>query len=137
MEGIAASSWAEESLNPFETLNSLDDPSVSVDKEQRPLFLAIKEVNEEIIPAQLDSPARGSSPSYVDMTRKKPLESSGSSKDETFERPSKKVGRKSLKEAREEEAERQKIEGSETTLKMSIGRNTRAMPPKGGLSTSI
>ena len=42
------------------------------------------------------------------MTRKKSLEISGSSEDETFERPSKRVRRKSHREAREEEAERQK-----------------------------
>ena len=71
------------------------------------------------------------------MIRKKPPDSSISSDHETFERPSKNAGRKSLKEAREEEAEMQKMHGSQTTLEMSIGRNTRARPPKGGLSTSI
>ena len=71
------------------------------------------------------------------MTRKKPSESLNSSEDETFERPSKKAGRKSLKEAREEEVERQKMQGIQATLEMSIGWNTRARPPKGGLSTSI
>ena len=71
------------------------------------------------------------------MTRKKTLKSFDSSEDNTFERPSKKAGRKSLKEAREEEEERQKMQGSQTTLEMSIGGNTKAMPPKGGLSTSI
>ena len=62
------------------------------------------------------------------MTRKKPPKKYGSSKDETFERPSKRIGRKSNKETREEEVERQKIQGSE----MSIGRNARTRPPKGG-----
>ena len=71
------------------------------------------------------------------MIRKKPPELFGSSEDETFERPSKKAGRKSLKEAREEETERQKMQGIQTTLEMSIRQKTRARPRKGGLSTSI
>ena len=85
----------------------------------------------------MGSPARGSSPPYVDMIRKKPPELSGSSEDKTFKRPSKKAGRKSLREAREEEAHRQKMQGIQTTLEMSIGQNTRARPPKGVISTSI
>jgi hypothetical protein len=66
------------------------------------------------------------------MTRKKTPEISGSSEDETTERPLKRVGRKSHREAREEEAERQKMQGSQATIEMSIGRNTRTRPPKGG-----
>ena len=73
-----------------------------------------------------------SSPSYEEMIKKKPLETSGSSEEESFERPSKRAGRKSHKEAREEEAERQKMQGSQSTIEMSIGRNTRTRPPKGG-----
>jgi hypothetical protein len=73
-----------------------------------------------------------SSPSYAEMIKKKPLETSGSSEEESFERPSKRAGRKSHKEAREEEAERQKMQGSQSTIEMSIGRNTRTRPPKGG-----
>ena len=58
------------------------------------------------------------------MTRKKPPESFDSSEDEKFERPSKKAGMKSLREEKEEEAEMQKMHGSQTTLEMSIGCNT-------------
>ena len=57
-----------------------------------------------------------SSLSYVEVVRKKPSESSGSSEDESFERPSKKAGRKYHREAREEEVERKKMQGSQTTL---------------------
>jgi len=73
-----------------------------------------------------------SSPSYAEMIKKKPMETSGSSEEETFERPSQRVGRKSHKESREEEAERKKTQGSQSTIEMSIGRNTRTRPPKGG-----
>jgi hypothetical protein len=60
------------------------------------------------------------------------VDSSGSSKDEAFERPSKRAVRKSRKELREEEAERLKVQGSQPTIEMSIGRNTRSRPTKGG-----
>ena len=49
------------------------------------------------------------SPSYADITRKKQVESSGSSEDDSIEQLSKKAGRKSRKETREEEAERLKM----------------------------
>ena len=138
MEGIAASSRVEVSSNPFEILNTLEDPFVPVnDRDQQPLSIVIEETKAGIILAHLGSPARVSSPFYTNMMKKKPLESFGSSEDETFKRPSKKAGRKSLREAREEEAKRRKMQGSQTTLEMSIGRNTRARPPKGGLSNSI
>ena len=71
------------------------------------------------------------------LTKKKPPESSNSSEDETFERPSKKVGRKSLTEAREEEAEKQKMQGSQATIEMSISRNTRARPSEGDPPPSV
>jgi hypothetical protein len=89
-----------------------------------------KEGGEPIqIEANQGSP---SNPSYAEIARKKPVESSGSSEDETYERPSKKAGRKSRKEKREEEAERLKTQGSQSTIEMSIGRNTRPRPSKGG-----
>ena len=62
---------------------------------------------------------------------------SESLEDETFEIPLKKAGRKSLKEAREEEVKRKEMQGIQSNLEMSIGQNTRARTPKGGLSTSI
>jgi len=89
-----------------------------------------KEGGEAIqIEANQGSP---SNPSYAEIARKKPVESSGSLEDETYERPSKKARRKSRKEKREEEAERLKTQGSQSTIEMSIGRNTRPRPSKGG-----
>jgi hypothetical protein len=85
--------------------------------------------NENQSAANQGSP---SNPSYAEMARKKPVESSDTSEDESFERPTKKPGRKSRKEKREEEAEKYKTQGSQPTLEMSIGRNSRARPPKGG-----
>jgi hypothetical protein len=79
-----------------------------------------------------DNQGNPPNPSYAEIAKKNPEESSGSSEDETFERPSKKAGRKSRKEKREEEAERFKIQGSQSTIEMSIGRNTRPRPSKGG-----
>jgi hypothetical protein len=67
------------------------------------------------------------------MTKKKPPENSRSSKEETFERPMKRAGRKSHKEAKGEEVKRQKMQGSQPTIEMSIGKNSRTKPPKGGL----
>jgi hypothetical protein len=72
------------------------------------------------------------SPSYVDIARKKVIDPSSSSEDEILERPAKRAGRKSRKEAREEEAERQKTQGSQPTIEMSIGKNTRIRSLKGG-----
>lgn len=107
------------------------------DTEQQANPSLIKEGNEGASTTQNDFPGRGSLPSsYVDMIINKPLELTGSLEEDTFERPSKRAGRKSLKEAREEEAERQKMQGSQSTLEMSISRNTRAWPPKRGLSST-
>ena len=75
-------------------------------------------------------------PSYAEITRPKQPESAGSSEDETLERPTKRAGRKSRKELREEEAERLKVQGNQSTIEMSIGKNTRSRPPKGGPSPS-
>lgn len=84
-------------------------------------------------------PTQGSpsNPSYADVTRKNSKESSGSSEDETFERPSKRAGRKSHKELREEEVERLKVQGSQATIEMTMGRNTRPRPSKGGHTPSL
>ena len=50
-----------------------------------------------------------SSPSYVEVIMKKPLDSPGSSNHDSIEKLSKNAGRKSRKEAREEEDERLKM----------------------------
>jgi carbamate kinase len=76
---------------------------------------------------QSDSPIRiFSSPSYIEIIKKKPLENFGSSEDESFERPTKRAGRKYHKE----EAERQKMKASQSTIEMSIGINNRTSPPR-------
>jgi len=58
---------------------------------------------------------------------------SDSSEEDIYERPTKKAGRKTHKAAREEEAECLKMEGSESTIEMTIGRNTRGRSIKGGI----
>ena len=64
------------------------------------------------------------------------MDDSGSSEEESLERSSKK-GHKSLKKVREEEAERLKIQGIQTTIEMSIAKNTRDRPSKGGPPPSV
>ena len=59
------------------------------------------------------------------------MDNSGSSDEDSIERSSKK-GRKSLKKVREEEAERLKMQVIQAIIEMSIARNTRARPLKGG-----
>ena len=60
----------------------------------------------------------------------------GSSNEESLKRSSKK-GHKSLKKVREEEAKQLKMQGSQATIEMSIARNTRARPSKGGPLPSV
>jgi len=116
----------ESTLNPFEPLNFQEEPpAIAHDLEQHASPPALEENNTGSLPTQPENQVEGSSSSsYADMIRNKPPEMSGSSEYDTFERPSKKSRRKSLKEAREEEAKRHKIQGSKPTLEMSIGRNT-------------
>ena len=77
-----------------------------------------------------------SPPSYADIARKKLAESSASSDENSIEQLSKKGGRKSTKELQEEEAERLKTQGSQSTIEMSYGRNKRTRPPKGAVTPS-
>ena len=77
-----------------------------------------------------------SPPSYVDIARKKLAESSDSSDENSIEKLTKKRGRKSKKELWEEEAERLKTQGSQSTIEMSYGRNKRTRPPKGAVTPS-
>ena len=81
--------------NPFESLREVEEVVEPVIKEielHPPPPAAEKEFPEA---THLISPAGIlSSPSYAKVAKKKPLESSGSLKDESFERPSKKDGRK-------------------------------------------
>ena len=76
------------------------------------------------------------SPSYAKITKKKPLDSSRSSSENSIQKLSKKIGSKSQKEAREEGAERLKMQGSQSTIEMSYGRSKRTRPLKGAISPS-
>ena len=115
-------------LEGFEVENEV---SVAMD-QVGPDFLSPKGVGE-VFPA----PVRpSSSPSYVEIARKKPIESSGSSDEESIDQFSKKSGRKSKKEIREEEAEMLKTQGSQSTIEMSYGQNKRTRPPKGVITPS-
>ena len=84
------------------------------------------------------SPNRAKTPpSYAKITKKKLTDSSGSSDDDSIEQLSKKGGRKSRKEAREEEADKQKMQGSQSTIEMSFGRGKRTRPSKGVITPSL
>ena len=78
------------------------------------------------------SPNRAnSSPSYAKIAKKMLADSSGSSYEDSFEQISNKAGRKSRKEAREEEDDRLKMQGSQSTIEMSFDRSKRTQPHKG------
>ena len=89
-------------------------------------------------PLQEDhSPIREkTSPSYADITKKKLDDNSCSSDDGSIKQLSKKVGRKSKKEARGDEAARLKMQGSQSTIEMSFGRSKRTRLPKGVINPS-
>ena len=77
-----------------------------------------------------------SPPSYADIACKKPTDSSGSSDEDSIDQLSKKAGRKSKKEIQEEEVERIKMQGSQSTIEMSYERNKQTRPPKGVITPS-
>ena len=77
-----------------------------------------------------------SSPSYADIAKKKKIDSSSSSGDDSIDKLSKKVGRKSIKEAREQEAKRLKMQGSLSTIEISYGKSKRKRPLKGVITPS-
>ena len=90
-----------------------------------------------ILQENLNSPANpSSSPSYAEILKKKMVNFSGSFDEDTFEQSSKKGGRKSRKEIREEEAECLKMQGSQATIEMSMGRGKRNRSQKGGSTPS-
>jgi len=66
------------------------------------------------------------------MTKRKPPELSISFEDVLFEKSSKKQGRKSNKEVREEEAEKQKMQGSQATIESSLIKGTRSRNNQAG-----
>ena len=72
----------------------------------------------------------------VEILKKKLVDSSSSSDEDSIEQSSKKAGRKSRKEIREEEAERLKMQGSQATIEMTLGRSKRNRPLKGGATPS-
>ena len=83
------------------------------------------------------APSGDCSPSsYANIACKKPADSFESSDENSIEQLSKKAGRKSKKEIQEEEAERLKKQGSQSTVEMSYGRNKRTRPPKGVITPS-
>jgi hypothetical protein len=124
----------EKDATPKELENTQNNPAGATQENQ--VQTEAPPLNKEGGAAIQVEASQGSppNPSYAEITRKKQVDSSGSSEDETFERPSKRAGRKSRKELREEEAERLKVQGSQSTIEMSIGRNTRSRPTKGGPS---
>ena len=92
---------------------------------------------DEFLHPNIPSPTGAkSSPSYADMAKKKKIDSSGSSSDDSIDKLSKNTGRKSKKEAREEEAERLKMQGIQSTIEMSYGRSKRTRPLKGATTPS-
>ena len=120
----------EESLKETEGAH-IDPPTAAQENEnQREVSPPSKEGE---VANQFEVP-HGSppNPTYAEVTKKKAVESSESSEEEIYERPSKRAGRKSRKEKREQEAERLKTQGSQSTIEMSIGRNSRSRPHKGG-----
>ena len=64
------------------------------------------------------------------------VDSFGSSGEDSFEQSSKKTGRKYRKEIREEEVEHLKMQGSQATIEMTLGRSKRNRPLKGGATPS-
>ena len=108
------------SSNPFVVLGSLEGQTQPLeDGEILPSEVLISKIEENIgniemasqspsVPIQKEihnSPSiPSSSPSYAEILKKKVVYLSGSSDEDTFEQSSKKTGRKSRKEIREEEA---------------------------------
>ena len=91
----------------------------------------------EFLHRNIPSPNEAKSyPSYAEITKKKPLESSGSFDEYSIEKLSKKIGSQSQKEAREEGAERLNMQGSQSTIEMSYGRSKRTRPIKGVITPS-
>ena len=90
-----------EDKNPFESLTPPSDPP-ETEHEDPPQPNNI----DSLDPGNTPNPnlSNISSPSYVDIIKhkKKKVENVGSLDDETLERPSKRVGRRSNKETREE-----------------------------------
>ena len=81
----------------------------------------------------------GANPSstYAEILKKNPIVSFGSSDDDSIEKISKKVGKKSWKEVREEEDERLKTQGGQSTIEMSLGSSKWTRPPKGVITHSF
>ena len=125
--------WTKVQENPFESLRVIEvntELAIEEIEHQPHSLIAKKEVVEAPHPRSLAGIF--CSPSYAKVERKKPLESLWSLEDESIERSFKKVGRKSYREAQEEEAERKKMQRIQATIKMTMGRNTRKIPPEGG-----
>jgi hypothetical protein len=132
-EGISAPSRPKASKNPFKILSNPSKNHEPMNEESEQQILPLVVEKDNVKESQSGSPlGNSSSPSYEELIKEKPMEIYGSSEEDSFERPSKREGMKSHKEAREEEAERKKMQGSQSAIEMSIRRNTRTSPPKGG-----
>ena len=122
----------EGEILPYEVLISKIEENIGnieIPASQSPGVPILQEIHK--------SPSRlSSSPSYIEILKKKVVDSSGSSNDDSFEHSSKKTGRKSRKEIREEEAERLKMQGSQATIEMTLGKSKRNRPLKGGATPS-
>ena len=77
-----------------------------------------------------------SPPPYTEITKNKSVDSSSSSDEDSIEQTSKK-GRKSRKDVREEEAKRLWMQGSQPSIKMSMGRSKRSRSQKGVTTPSL
>ena len=77
------------------------------------------------------------SPSYAEIIKKKLVDSSGSSSEDSIEQIAKKEGRKSRKEVREEEEERLKMQGNQSIIEMSLGRSKRTRHTKEVITPSL
>ena len=83
------------------------------------------------------SPNRAKTPPYAEITKKNSVDRSGSFDEDSFEQLSKKASGKSRKEAQEEEVNRLKMQGSQSSIEMSFGRSKRARPHKGVITPSL
>ena len=77
------------------------------------------------------------SPSYAAITKKKLVDSYGSSNEDCIEQLSKKAGRKSRKEAWQDAADRLKMRGNQSTIEISFGKSKRTRPIKGSSTPSF
>ena len=91
-------------IDPNKEVETEESNNDSIEQDQTSPSGKIKEVEGK----QAATPEITPSPSYADIARKKIIDPLSSLEEEILERPAKREGRNSRREAREEEAERQK-----------------------------